>query len=101
MQLVNYPLYPAHIAWLAPSFRLGEKVFDAPHLPIRVLQIYAMIHADCWGAIRLLWTTRWHAITIWPVLAPFVCAGVYFAFLPAFHGVVRRQRAAVSRNACG
>jgi uncharacterized protein (DUF2062 family) len=96
IQLVNYTLYPAQIALILPFFRLGEKVFGAPHLPIRVPQIYAMIHADWWGAIRLLWTTTWHAVTVWAVIAPFVCAGVYFALLPAFHRVVRRQRSAVS-----
>jgi uncharacterized protein (DUF2062 family) len=96
IQLVNYTLYPAQIALILPFFRLGEKVFRAPHLPIRLPQIYAMMHTDYWGAIRLLWTTTWHAVTVWSVVAPFLCAGVYFALLPAFHGVLRRQRAGVA-----
>src|ERR1700761_1454869 len=45
IQLVNYFMYPVQIALLIPFFRLGEKLFRAPHLPISVSQIYTMVHA--------------------------------------------------------
>src|SRR5271156_1830823 len=48
IQIVNYFVYPAQIALLIPFFRLGEKLFRAPHLPISVLQIHAMIRANMW-----------------------------------------------------
>src|ERR1700676_1599908 len=64
IQIVNYFVYPAQIALLIPFFRLGERLFQAPHLPLSVSQIYAMIHANMWSAIRSLWTTTWHAIKI-------------------------------------
>ena len=35
IQIVNYFVYPLQIALLIPFFRLGEKLFGAPHLPCR------------------------------------------------------------------
>src|SRR5499433_449831 len=40
IQIVNYFVYPLQIALLLPFFRLGERLFHAPHLPISVSQIY-------------------------------------------------------------
>ena len=91
IQIVNYFMYPAQIALLIPFFRLGEKLFRAPHLPLSVQQIYAMIHANVWNAIRLLWTTTWHAIVAWGLLAPFFVGLVYAILAPLLRRVLRRQ----------
>ena len=101
IQLVNYSLYPVQIALIVPFFRLGERVFRAPHLPLSASQMYAMIHANRWDAIRLLWTTAWHAVIVWAVLAPFVSAAVYFALVPALRQVVRRERASLPTSCAG
>src|SRR5271166_4343321 len=78
IQLANYFIYPAQIALLLPFFRLGEKLFRAPHLPIRVAQIYQMAHANLWGAIKLLWSTTWHAMVVWALMAP-LCIGIIYS----------------------
>jgi uncharacterized protein (DUF2062 family) len=83
IQIVNYFVYPAQIALLIPFFRVGEKLFRAPHLPISVLQMHAMIRADRWAAIRLLWTTTWHAIAVWCLIAPIIVAVTYAILSPA------------------
>lgn len=98
IQLVNYAVYPAQLALILPLFRLGEIVFRAPHLPIRVTQIYVMVHTNLWISIRLLWSTTWHAVAVWALLAPFVCAAIYFSLVPAFRKVARLERAAVPRD---
>jgi uncharacterized protein (DUF2062 family) len=90
IQIVNYFMYPAQIALLIPFFRLGEWVFRAPRLAISVPQIYAMIHASIWNAIRLLWTTTWHAIVVWCVVAPIVTGIVYIILTPVLRRVLRR-----------
>jgi uncharacterized protein (DUF2062 family) len=90
IQIVNYFMYPAQIALLIPFFRLGEWVFRAPRLAISVPQIYAMIHASVWNAIRLLWTTTWHAIVVWCVVAPIVTGIVYIILTPVLRRVLRR-----------
>jgi uncharacterized protein (DUF2062 family) len=92
IQIINYFVYPLQIALLIPFFRLGEKLFRAPYLPLSVLQIYAMIHASMGTAIRTLWTTTWHAMVVWCLLAPVAAALVYFALVPALRRALRRQR---------
>lgn len=91
MQVVNYFLYPAQVALLLPFFRLGEKLFRAPHLPLSVSQIFSMVRANFWGAIKLLWNTTWHAMVVWALLAPFAVGLIYFVLLPIFRRIVSRQ----------
>jgi uncharacterized protein (DUF2062 family) len=91
IQIVNYFVYPLQIALLIPFFRLGEKLFAAQHLPLSVPQIYAMIHASVSGAIRALWTTTWHAMVIWCLLAPLAGIVLYLILAPALRRVARRK----------
>jgi uncharacterized protein (DUF2062 family) len=91
IQLINYFVYPLQLVLLVPFFRLGEQLFRAPHLPISVSQIRAMMHADMGFAAHLLWTTTWHAIIVWCLLAPQCAAALYALFLPALRRALRRQ----------
>jgi uncharacterized protein (DUF2062 family) len=91
IQVVNYFVYPLQIALLIPFFRMGEWLFRSPHLPLSVSQIYAMIHANMWDAIRSLWTTAWHAMIVWCLLAPVFVAIVYAVLAPVLRRVLRRQ----------
>lgn len=93
MQVVNYFLYPAQVALLLPFFRLGEKLFRAPHLPLSISQIVSMVRADFWGAIKFLWDTTWHALVVWALLAPFAVGLIYLVLLPIFRRVANRQTA--------
>ena len=99
IQIVNYFMYPAQIALLVPFFRLGEKLFRAPHLPISVSQIYAMVHASLWGAIKLLWTTTWHAIVVWALMAPLAVVLLYLMLTPLLRRVIRKQAMETTRDA--
>ena len=91
IQLVNYFVYPLQIALLIPFFRLGEKLFRAPHLPLSIPQIYAMIHANMADAVRTLWTTTWHAMVVWCLLAPVAAVLVYASLVPVLRRALRRQ----------
>jgi uncharacterized protein (DUF2062 family) len=99
IQIVNYFMYPAQIALLIPFFRLGEWMFHAPRLAISVPQIYAMIHANVWSAIRLLWTTTWHAIVVWCVLAPVIAGIVYIILMPVLRRALRRLQGGQLKSA--
>ena len=102
IQIVNYFVYPLQIALLIPFFRLGEKLFRAPHLPLSVAQIYAMIHASMTGAVRLLWTTTWHAIVVWCLFAPVAGIVLYLLLIPVLRHLSRRvsrRKLAVSEAA--
>ena len=92
IQIVNYFMYPAQIALLLPFFRLGERLFRAPRLALSVPQIYALIHASVWNAIRALWTTTWHAIVVWCILAPAIVGVVYMILAPVLRRLLRRLR---------
>lgn len=91
IQIVNYFMYPVQLALLLPFFRLGEKLFGAKHLPLSITQIFDLIHASVWSAIKLLWTTTWHAIIVWGLLAPLVIAMIYFVLAPLLRRALRRQ----------
>lgn len=99
IQIVNYFVYPLQIALLIPFLRLGERLFRAPHLPLSVPQIYAMIHANMWDAIRSLWTTTWHAMLVWCMFAPLFVAIAYGVLTPALRRVARRQTARAAEAA--
>jgi uncharacterized protein (DUF2062 family) len=92
IQIVNYFLYPAQVALLIPFFRLGEKLFRAPHQDISVPQIYALIHASVGKAMKLLWTTTWHAMVVWCLIAPALAAVVYIILRPVLRIALRRMR---------
>lgn len=96
MQAVNYFLYPAQVALLLPFFRLGEKLFRVPHLPLSISQIVSMAHTSLWGAIKLLWNTTWHAVVVWALLAPFAIGLIYLVLLPIFRKVVKRHTATLT-----
>ena len=99
IQIVNYFVYPLQIALLIPFFRLGEKLFGAQHPPLSVPQIYAMIHTSMTGAIRALWTTTWHAIVVWSLLAPVAAIILYFILTPVLRRVARRKFVSVPEAA--
>ncbi len=99
IQLINYFVYPVQIALLIPFFRLGEWLFRAPHLATSAAQIYAMIRANVWGAIRILWTTTWHAIVAWCLVAPVIAGIIYAILAPLFRRVLRQIRAGQLKSA--
>jgi len=91
IQIVNYFVYPAQITLLVPFFRWGEKLFRAPHFPISVPQIYDLFHSGAWIAIKQLWTTIWHAIVVWSMMAPVFVGLVYVIMVPLLRRAMRNQ----------
>lgn len=91
IQVVNYFVYPLQIALLIPFFRLGEKLFGAPHLPLSIGQILATVHASFWSATRFLWTTIWHGAVAWCLVAPLFVALAYVILVVLLRQIARRQ----------
>jgi hypothetical protein len=50
-----------------------------------------MIHANMAGAIHMLWSTTWHAMIVWCLLAPLAAALSYFALVPSFRRALHRH----------
>jgi uncharacterized protein (DUF2062 family) len=97
IQIVNYFVFPLQIALLIPFFLMGEKLFLARHLPLSAAQVAGMLHANFWGATRLLWTTTWHAVVVWCVAAPVFVGAAYLILVPILRGVARRTATAKAR----
>jgi uncharacterized protein (DUF2062 family) len=70
VQLVNYFAYPLQLALLVPFIRAGELLFHSTRLPLSLTQILAMIKADVWHAINVLWIATVQAIAVWVLIAP-------------------------------
>jgi uncharacterized protein (DUF2062 family) len=70
VQLVNYFAYPLQLAMLIPFFRAGEFLFHSVRLSLSLTQILAMIKADVWHSIKVLWIATVHAIAAWALIAP-------------------------------
>ena len=96
IQTVNYFVYPLQIALLIPFFRLGERLFRAPHLPLSAAQISGMIHASFWSATRFLWTTAWHGAVAWCLIAPALTALLYVILVPILRRAAARRRSVES-----
>jgi hypothetical protein len=56
-----------------------------------VPRFYAMIHANMGDPIRSLWTTPWHAMDAWCLVAPLCASMLYMILLPALRRVARRK----------
>ncbi len=96
IQIVNYFVYPLQIAMLIPFFRMGEKLFGSPHLPLSETQILTMVRASFWGATRFLWMTIWHAVVAWCLIAPIFVALAYLILAPLLRraaGAMQNERA--------
>lgn len=89
IQIVNYFVYPLQLALLIPFFGAGERLFGAPHLPLSVTHIVAMVRASFWDATRLLWTTIWHGVVVWCLVAPVFVALAYVTLVPLLRRALR------------
>ncbi|MGC2230645.1 MAG: DUF2062 domain-containing protein [Candidatus Acidiferrum sp.] len=82
IQIVNFVVSPAQLALIIPFFRLGEKLFGAPQLPLSPPQILEVLRTHPWTATHFFWTTVWHAAIAWCMAAPFLIALLYVILLP-------------------
>jgi uncharacterized protein (DUF2062 family) len=82
IQLVNYFVYPLQLLLLIPFIRAGEFVFRSPRMALSVSQILAMIKADVWHAIEVLWVATIHAIAVWALIAPVAIYVIYWIVTP-------------------
>ena len=77
IQFMNQLVGPMQIVLFLPFIRVGEWLFGARPLPLSMEQLMAMVKADAFGTVQTLWTTLWHAVIAWIVVAPVVCGVMY------------------------
>ena len=93
IQAINWSSYALQLLMIFPFIRLGERIFRAPRLSLSLDQLVAMARADPFGSLASLWTTIWHAVVAWALVAPLLIAAIYFATRPAFQALARRVAA--------
>ena len=91
MQLVNYLAYPLQLMLLVPFIRAGEVLFRAPRLSLSLPQIFAMIHAGVWQAIKALWVATLHAIAAWALIAPLAVYSIYRLLAPVLRKIAEAR----------
>jgi hypothetical protein len=50
-----------------------------------------LFHESAWIATKLLWTTIWHAMVVWGMIAPVFVGLVYLILTPALRRVLHRE----------
>lgn len=89
MQLMNYVMYPFQLLLLLPFIRAGEVLFHQRHERITLTQIQQLVHNDATFALRLLWTSIWHAVTVWALVAPLAAFILYLVLTPVLRHAVK------------
>lgn len=90
IQLVNYLMYPVQLVLLIPFIRAGEKLFHAHPLALSLSQLEHLLRTNMLAGVRLLWTTLWHAVTVWAALAPVAVLVLYLALVPVLRFTASR-----------
>jgi len=92
MQMANYLAYPLQVVLLIPFIRLGERLFQAPHLPLSLAVIQEAVKADAWGALSAFWTSLWHASVAWLLVVPLPTVLLAWILIPVFRAAARPFR---------
>jgi uncharacterized protein (DUF2062 family) len=91
IQLANYALTPLHLALLLPFYRSGEALFRQPHLPIfSIDELLARFEAGPLSFLVDYGMVVVYGIVVWLLLAPPLCAVLYFASRPLLRRLARR-----------
>jgi hypothetical protein len=92
MQAANYLAYPLQLALLIPFIRLGERIFNAPRLPLSLPMIQQAMRTDAWGALGTFWTSLWHGAVAWALVVPIPAVVMALVLAPVFRIVSRGFR---------
>jgi uncharacterized protein (DUF2062 family) len=89
IQLLNQAFWPLHVPVIFGCVRLGETIFQVPHVSFRLRRMNDLLwHAPAqffhdYGATAL------YAISAWVVVAPVYITLMYYLMLPVMRGVAR------------
>lgn len=76
IQVTNYAVYPLQFILLIPFFRLGEKIYGAPEIPLNLTQMTELLSHQPKQFFAQFLMTGIHGFTAW-----FLCSLPLFFFL--------------------
>lgn len=82
IQLVNWLVYPLHLALILVFVRIGEWIVGAPRITFSVPELVRKFDASPRQFLKDFGMTGLHGILAWLIIAPFVAALIYFILLP-------------------
>jgi uncharacterized protein (DUF2062 family) len=94
IQAINWSSYALQLLMIFPFIRLGEKIFRSPRVALSLDQLVGMARADPFDTLARLWTTIWHAVAAWAIVAPLLIGAIYYATRGPFRALARRIAAA-------
>ena len=92
MQLANYLAYPLQILLWYPFLRLGEGLFGTPHETVSLAHLQAALRLGAWVAIRMFWTSLWHASVAWLLVVPVPMLLLGWGLQPVFRRALNAFR---------
>lgn len=87
IQLINQAFWPIHVATIYGCVRLGETIFQVPHVSFHLKRMNELFWHSPAKFFHDYGATALYAITAWAVLAPFYIALVYFVLKPVFQEI--------------
>ena len=78
---------PLQWALVLGFYRLGERLFDAPHVTLSIPQMMERFFAEPGPFFRDYGMTALYGIAVWCLIAPVLLASVYFITKPLIQGL--------------
>jgi uncharacterized protein (DUF2062 family) len=82
IQLVNWLASPLQLAMIPVFVRLGEWITHAPRVSFSIPELFRKFHESPVKFFQEFGMTGLHGIIAWLLIAPFLCALIYFLLLP-------------------
>jgi uncharacterized protein (DUF2062 family) len=96
IQLINQALWPVHIPVIFWCVRLGERLFGAPPVNLRLMG--RLLHQHPEAFFQQFGATAVHAIVAWVIIAPFYVTAIYAIALPVMRNIQRVKVEAIAAN---
>lgn len=87
LQIFKALVTPLQWALVLGFYRLGERLFDAPHVTLSIPKMMERFFAEPGPFFRDYGMTALYGIAVWCLIAPVVLAAVYFITKPLIQGL--------------
>ncbi len=90
LQILNQLLGPLQLVLILVYVRIGEKIWQAPPMPLSVGTIVSSFKADPWAFLQRFGWTGVHAATAWLISVPFIVAAITYGLRPALRRLAKK-----------
>lgn len=89
-QIGNHVVYPLQLILIFPFIHLGNRVFDAPPMPLSPKALFAAARTNPIALTRHLWLWEWHAFVVWFAIALIAIPLIALALTPLLQRLMVR-----------